>query len=163
MGLIFKRWCDEYFYLKHRQEQRGIGGISFDYQDGSGKLYVGDQIDSPASLYSQQVGMVSRKWEDIFAFVQSCGQAFLPAYLPIVERGQEIKYGDRQCQFQLYRRVHNAEFNLVYDRGTVFGLQTQGQAESILMSLPPLARWEYCYLIHHPVYRRMPVLYALVG
>lgn len=130
--------------MKHRQEQRGIGGIFFDYQDASGKLYVGDQIDSPAALYSQQVGMgmVSRNWEDIFAFVQSCGQAFLPVYLPIVERRQEIEYGDRQRQFQLYRRGRYAEFNLMYDRGTVFGLQTQERAESILMSL---ARWEYCY------------------
>ncbi|MEH1925478.1 oxygen-dependent coproporphyrinogen oxidase [Nostoc sp.] len=141
----FKRWCDEYFYLKHRQEQRGIGGIFFDYQDASGQLYVGSQTDSPAALYSQQVGTVSRNWEDIFAFVQSCGQAFLPAYLPIVERRQEIEYGDRQHQFQLYRRGRYAEFNLVYDRGTVFGLQTNGRTESILMSLPPLARWEYCY------------------
>ncbi|MBN3890231.1 MAG: oxygen-dependent coproporphyrinogen oxidase [Nostoc sp. JL31] len=141
----FKRWCDEYFYLKHRQEQRGIGGIFFDYQDASGKLYVGSQTDTPAALYSQQVETVSRNWEDIFAFVQSCGQAFLPAYLPIVERRQEIEYGDRQRQFQLYRRGRYAEFNLLYDRGTVFGLQTNGRTESILMSLPPLARWEYCY------------------
>ncbi|MBD2433939.1 MULTISPECIES: oxygen-dependent coproporphyrinogen oxidase [Fischerella] len=142
---VFKRWCDEYFYLRHRQEQRGIGGIFFDYQDASGKLYVGSQTDTPAAFYSQQVGTVARHWEDIFAFVQSCGQAFLPAYLPIVERRQRIKYGDRQRQFQLYRRGRYVEFNLVYDRGTVFGLQTQGRTESILMSLPPLARWEYCY------------------
>jgi coproporphyrinogen III oxidase len=81
----------------------------------------------------------------MFAFVQSCGQAFLPAYLPIVERRQEIEYSDRQRQFQLYRRGRYAEFNLVYDWGTVFGLQTNGRTESILMSLPPLARWEYCY------------------
>ncbi|KAF3884651.1 MULTISPECIES: oxygen-dependent coproporphyrinogen oxidase [Nostocales] len=141
----FKRWCDEYFYLKHRQEQRGIGGIFFDYQDASGKLYVGSQTDTPAALYSQQVGTVSRNWEDIFAFVQSCGHAFLPAYLPIAQQRQEIEYGDRQRQFQLYRRGRYAEFNLVYDRGTVFGLQTNGRTESILMSLPPLARWEYCY------------------
>ncbi len=142
---VFKRWCDQYFYLQHRHEQRGIGGIFFDYQDASGKLYVGSQIDSPAALYSQQVGTVSRNWEDIFAFVQDCGQAFLPAYLPIAERRQQMKYSDRQRQFQLYRRGRYVEFNLVYDRGTVFGLQTQGRTESILMSLPPLARWEYCY------------------
>ncbi|WP_066423512.1 oxygen-dependent coproporphyrinogen oxidase [Anabaena sp. 4-3] len=141
----FKRWCDEYFYLRHRQEQRGIGGIFFDYQDASGKLYVGTQADTLAAIYSQQVGNVARNWEDIFAFVQSCGQAFLPAYLPIVERRQETEYGDRQRHFQLYRRGRYVEFNLVYDRGTVFGLQTQGRTESILMSLPPLARWEYCY------------------
>ncbi|MBD2414328.1 coproporphyrinogen III oxidase [Nostoc calcicola FACHB-389] len=142
---VFKHWCDEYFYLGHRQEQRGIGGIFFDYQDASGKLYVGSQTDSPAALYSQQVGEVSRSWEDIFSFVHQCGLAFLPAYVPIVERRQQMEYGDRQRQFQLYRRGRYAEFNLVYDRGTVFGLQTQGRAESILMSLPPLARWEYCY------------------
>ncbi|WP_410477639.1 oxygen-dependent coproporphyrinogen oxidase [Nostoc sphaeroides] len=142
---VFKRWCDEYFYLRHRQEQRGIGGIFFDYQDASGKLYVGSHTDSPAALYSQQVETVSRNWKNIFSFVHQCSQAFVPAYIPIVERRQEIEYGDRQRQFQLYRRGRYAEFNLVYDRGTVFGLQTEGRAESILMSLPPLARWEYCY------------------
>lgn len=141
----FKRWCDEYFYLRHRQEQRGIGGIFFDYQDGSGQLCVGSPADSAAAVYSQKVGTVSRNWEDIFALVQDCGRAFLPAYLPIVERRQEIEYSDRQRQFQLYRRGRYVEFNLVYDRGTVFGLQTNGRTESILMSLPPLARWEYCY------------------
>ncbi|BAB73314.1 oxygen-dependent coproporphyrinogen oxidase [Nostoc sp. PCC 7120 = FACHB-418] len=141
----FKRWCDEYFYLRHREEQRGIGGIFFDYQDASGKLYVESQTDSSVAIYSQKVGNVARNWEDIFAFVQSCGQAFLPAYLPIVERRQGIEYGDRQRNFQLYRRGRYVEFNLVYDRGTVFGLQTKGRTESILMSLPPLARWEYCY------------------
>jgi coproporphyrinogen III oxidase len=142
---VFKRWCDEYFYLQHRQEQRGIGGIFFDYQDASGKLYVGSQPDSAAAVASQQVGNVSRNWEDIFALVQDCGDAFLPAYLPIVQRRQEMEYSDRQRQFQLYRRGRYVEFNLVYDRGTVFGLQTNGRTESILMSLPPLVRWEYCY------------------
>lgn len=142
---VFKHWCDEYFYLRHRQEQRGIGGIFFDYQDAKSALYTGSQTDSAAALYSRQVGKLSRNWEDIFAFVQSCGLAFLPAYLPIVERRQETEYGDHQRDFQLYRRGRYIEFNLVYDRGTVFGLQTQGRTESILMSLPPLARWEYCY------------------
>ncbi|OCQ97474.1 coproporphyrinogen III oxidase [Nostoc sp. MBR 210] len=141
----FKRWCDEYFYLRHRQEQRGIGGIFFDYQDANGKLYVGSQTDTPAAIYSQKIGNVDRNWEDIFAFVKSCGEAFLPAYLPIVKRRQGIEYSDRQRNFQLYRRGRYVEFNLVYDRGTVFGLQTKGRTESILMSLPPLARWEYCY------------------
>ncbi|BAY34671.1 coproporphyrinogen III oxidase [Nostoc carneum NIES-2107] len=141
----FKLWCDEYFHLRHRQEQRGIGGIFFDYQDGSGNLYVTSKTDTPAALYSQQVGKVTRNWEDLFAFVQSCGKAFLPAYLPIVNRRQDTEYSDRQRQFQLYRRGRYVEFNLVYDRGTVFGLQTDGRAESILMSLPPLTRWEYCY------------------
>ena len=141
----FKRWCDEYFYLPHRQEQRGVGGIFFDYQDASGVLYLGSQFDSPAAQYSQRVGAVSQDWEKLFAFVQSCGRAFLPAYLPIAQKRQAMTYGDRERNFQLYRRGRYAEFNLVYDRGTVFGLQTNGRTESILMSLPPLARWEYAY------------------
>jgi coproporphyrinogen III oxidase len=141
----FKRWCDEYFYLPHRQEQRGVGGIFFDYQDASGVLYLGSQFDSPAAQYSQRVGAVSQDWEKLFAFVQSCGRAFLPAYVPIAQKRQAMTYGDRERNFQLYRRGRYAEFNLVYDRGTVFGLQTNGRTESILMSLPPLARWEYDY------------------
>ncbi len=142
---VFKRWCDEYFYLKHRQEQRGIGGIFFDYQDADGVLYVGPDTDGPAALYSQQVGKVPRNWEDLFGLVQHCGGAFLPAYLPIAQRRQKMEYGDRERNFQLYRRGRYVEFNLVYDRGTIFGLQTNGRAESILMSLPPLTRWEYGY------------------
>jgi coproporphyrinogen III oxidase len=141
----FKRWCDEYFYLKHRQEARGIGGIFFDYQDARGKLYCGPNPEGEAASYSRQAGTISRSWEKLFAFVQSCGRSFLPAYLPIVERRQDTKYGDRDRNFQLYRRGRYVEFNLVYDRGTVFGLQTNGRTESILMSLPPLARWEYSY------------------
>jgi coproporphyrinogen III oxidase len=81
----------------------------------------------------------------LFAFVQDCGQAFLPAYVPIVQRRRNMEYGDRERNFQLYRRSRYVEFNLVYDRGTIFGLQTNGRTESILMSLPPLVRWEYCY------------------
>ncbi|AFY78971.1 MAG: oxygen-dependent coproporphyrinogen oxidase [Hydrococcus sp. C42_A2020_068] len=141
----FKRWCDEYFYLKHRQEARGVGGIFFDYQDARGKLYCGPDPEGEAAIYSRQVGTIPRSWEELFAFVQSCGRAFLPAYLPIVERRQDTQYSDRERQFQLYRRGRYVEFNLVYDRGTVFGLQTNGRTESILMSLPPLARWEYNY------------------
>ena len=149
----FKRWCDEYFYLKHRQEARGIGGIFFDYQDHRGKLYCGPHHDGQAAIYSDRqgrsnakgVGCVSRNWEDLFAFVQSCGNSFLPAYLPIAERRQGTEYGERERNFQLYRRGRYVEFNLVYDRGTIFGLQTKGRTESILMSLPPLVRWEYCY------------------
>jgi coproporphyrinogen III oxidase len=142
----FKLWCDEYFYLKHRQESRGIGGIFFDYQDGRGKLYRGPQPEGHSGLYSDRVGTVStRSWKDLFAFVQDCGQAFLPAYVPIVERRQSTEYGDHQRQFQLYRRGRYVEFNLIYDRGTIFGLQTNGRTESILMSLPPLVRWEYSY------------------
>lgn len=143
---VFKRWCDEYFYLKHRQEARGIGGIFFDYQDGQGQLYRGSHSDTPTAAYSNSIGTLApRSWEDMFAFVRSCGQAFLPAYVPIVEERQAMEYGDRERNFQLYRRGRYVEFNLVYDRGTIFGLQTNGRTESILMSLPPLVRWEYDY------------------
>jgi len=146
----FKLWCDEYFYLRHRGETRGVGGIFFDYQDHQGILYPmaypGSQIDTPAARYSETAGAIKgRTWEDLFAFVQSCGHAFLPAYVPIVERRRSLEYGDRQRNFQLYRRGRYVEFNLVYDRGTIFGLQTNGRTESILMSLPPLVRWEYGY------------------
>jgi coproporphyrinogen III oxidase len=143
---VFKRWCDEYFYLKHRNENRGVGGIFLDYQDGQGALYRGPDSNSAAAIYSNQVGAIdSRSWEDIFALVQDCGAAFLPAYVPIVERRHQTEYGDRERNFQLYRRGRYVEFNLVYDRGTIFGLQTNGRTESILMSLPPLVRWEYGY------------------
>ncbi|MEB3273555.1 MAG: oxygen-dependent coproporphyrinogen oxidase [Prochlorothrix sp.] len=142
----FKRWCDEYFYLKHRDESRGIGGIFFDYQDARGKLYGGSNSCGEAAAYSNSLGAtVPRTWEELFGFVQTCGAAFLDAYVPIVERRKDMEYGDRERQFQLYRRGRYVEFNLVYDRGTIFGLQTQGRTESILMSLPPLVRWEYCY------------------
>jgi len=143
---VFKSWCDEYFYLKHRQEARGVGGIFFDYQDGQGKLYRGPHADGEASKISDRIGdLPPRSWEDLFKFVMDCGRSLLPAYVPIVERRQETAYGDRQRQFQLYRRGRYVEFNLVYDRGTLFGLQTNGRTESILMSLPPLVRWDYCY------------------
>ncbi|MBW4655996.1 MAG: oxygen-dependent coproporphyrinogen oxidase [Kaiparowitsia implicata GSE-PSE-MK54-09C] len=146
----FKLWCDEYFYLKHRKETRGVGGIFFDYQDTQGILYPvsypGSHSDTPAANYSQQAGKVDgRNWGDLFAFVQDCGNSFLPAYVPIAEKHKEDVYGDRQRDFQLYRRGRYVEFNLVYDRGTIFGLQTNGRTESILMSLPPLVRWEYSY------------------
>jgi coproporphyrinogen III oxidase len=141
----FKLWCDEYFYLKHRQEARGIGGIFFDYQDSNNPLYCGPNPNGVAANYSNRLGQIERSWEDIFAFVQSCGNSFLPAYLPIVKRRQNSEYGHRERNFQLYRRGRYVEFNLVYDRGTIFGLQTNGRSESILMSLPPLVRWEYCY------------------
>jgi len=145
---IFKRWCDEYFYIKHRQENRGIGGIFFDYQDGQGELYRGPDPEGKAGQYSSELGAIEpRSWEDLFAFVQDCGNAFLPAYTPIAKERRQIDYGERERNFQLYRRGRYVEFNLVYDRGTIFGLQTKGRIESILMSLPPLVRWEYCY---HP-------------
>ena len=141
----FKRWCDEYFYLKHRQEARGVGGLFFDYLDYRGHLYSGPNVTGKAAKHSHQIGPVNQSWEQWFAFVQSCGNAFLPAYLPIAKRNQDRPYGEREREFQLYRRGRYVEFNLVYDRGTVFGLQTNGRAESILMSLPPLTRWQYGY------------------
>lgn len=115
----FKKWCDEYFFLKHRGETRGVGGIFFDYLEGDR--------------------------ERNFAFVSAVGDAFLDAYLPIVERRRNDPFGDSQRQYQLYRRGRYVEFNLLYDRGTIFGLETRGRTESILMSLPPLARWVYDY------------------
>ena len=114
----YKKWCDEYFYLKHRQEPRGIGGLFYDDLNEWG-------------------------FESCFAFMQSVGDHFLKAYLPIVEQRKDTEYSDRERNFQLYRRGRYVEFNLIYDRGTLFGLQSGGRTESILMSLPPLVRWEY--------------------
>jgi len=114
----FKRWCDEYFYLKHRQEQRGIGGVFFDD--------------------FQELGL-----SQSFAMMQSVGDSFLQAYLPIVQRRKDSTFGERERDFQLYRRGRYVEFNLVWDRGTHFGLQSGGRTESILMSMPPLASWSY--------------------
>ncbi len=114
----YKKWCDNYFYLKHRQEPRGIGGLFFD-------------------------DLNEWDFDKCFSFLRSVGDAFLPAYVPIVERRKDSEYGERQRQFQLYRRGRYVEFNLVYDRGTLFGLQSGGRTESILMSLPPKVRWEY--------------------
>jgi coproporphyrinogen III oxidase len=113
----FKRTCDEYFYLKHRGETRGVGGLFFEDLGGDP--------------------------EQEFAFVQDCGRAFLEAYLPIVERRRSMPYTEAQRRWQEVRRGRYVEFNLLYDRGTVFGLQTGGRVESILMSLPPRARWVY--------------------
>lgn len=143
---VFKPWCDEYFYLKHRQETRGVGGIFFDYQDGQGQLYRGPDADQTAAQVSQSLAeLPPRGWEDLFNFVQDCGQTFLPAYGPVAIAHRDHPYSDLERQFQLYRRGRYVEFNLVYDRGTIFGLQTNGRTESILMSLPPLVRWEYGY------------------
>ncbi|WP_348761679.1 oxygen-dependent coproporphyrinogen oxidase [uncultured Salinisphaera sp.] len=116
----FKAWCDEYFYLPHRDETRGIGGLFFDDFDDLGFV-------------------------DSFAFVQSVGQAFIDSYVPIVEARKDHEYGSAERDFQLYRRGRYVEFNLVYDRGTLFGLQSKGRTESILMSMPPLAAWQYGY------------------
>ncbi|WP_320676054.1 oxygen-dependent coproporphyrinogen oxidase [Prochlorococcus sp. MIT 1300] len=142
---VFKLWCDEYFFLKHRQETRGIGGIFYDYQDGSGGLYKGQSPNGPASKASQEIGTSTKTWDQLFQLAEACGKAFLPAYLPIIEKRQNKNFGNREREFQLYRRGRYVEFNLVWDRGTIFGLQTNGRTESILMSLPPLARWEYGY------------------
>lgn len=114
----FKKWCDEYFYLKHRDECRGVGGLFFDDYNDAG-------------------------FDDSFAFMRSVGDSYIDAYLPIVQRRRNTPYGERERQFQLYRRGRYVEFNLVYDRGTLFGLQSGGRTESILMSMPPLVRWEY--------------------
>ena len=114
----YKQWCDEYFYIRHREEPRGIGGLFFD------------------DLNDWSFGRC-------FEFMQSIGDHYLPAYMPIVMRRKDTPYNDDQRQFQLYRRGRYVEFNLVYDRGTLFGLQSGGRTESILMSLPPLARWDY--------------------
>ncbi|MDE2089267.1 MAG: oxygen-dependent coproporphyrinogen oxidase [Gammaproteobacteria bacterium] len=114
----YKRWCDEYFFVKHRNEPRGIGGLFFDDLDAWG-------------------------FERCFAFMQSVGDHYPPAYAPIVERRKDTPYGEREREFQLYRRGRYVEFNLIYDRGTLFGLQSGGRTESILMSLPPLVKWRY--------------------
>ena len=114
----FKRWCDEYFHLRHRSEPRGVGGIFF------------DDLSAP-------------DFDTCFGVVRSVGDHFLPAYLPIVERRRDTPYGEREREFQAYRRGRYVEFNLVYDRGTLFGLQSGGRTESILMSLPPVVKWRY--------------------
>jgi coproporphyrinogen III oxidase len=115
----FKKWCDEYFFLPHRNEARGVGGIFFDYLEGD--------------------------FDQLFAFVRDCGDHFLEAYLPIARRRKDDAYAEVHRRFQEYRRGRYAEFNLIYDRGTIFGLKTGGRVESILMSLPPVVRWIYDY------------------
>lgn len=117
----FKQWCDEYFFLAHRQEPRGVGGIFFDYLEAD--------------------------FEATFAFVRDAGDHFLDAYVPIARRRRDLAYGDRERRWQEFRRGRYVEFNLIYDRGTLFGLKTGGRIESILMSLPPVVRWPYD---HHP-------------
>ena len=142
---VFKPWCDEYFFLKHRQETRGIGGIFYDYQDGSGCLYKGPDPKGKAAKISAEIGLVPKTWDELFLLAKSCGKAFLPSYEPIIKKRMNNTYTDKEREFQLYRRGRYVEFNLVWDRGTIFGLQTNGRTESILMSLPPLVRWEYGY------------------
>ncbi len=133
----FKKWCDEYFFLKHRNESRGVGGIFFDY-------LTGERADEPGGP-GEPLMTDGRGIEFIFEFVQRIGGSFLPAYLPIADRRRTEPYTEREREFQLIRRGRYVEFNLVYDRGTHFGLQTRGRTESILMSLPPLVRWVYDY------------------
>ncbi len=142
---VFKPWCDEYFFLKHRDESRGIGGIFYDYQDGSGSIYKGNNKDGKAYKESSNIGEINLSWNNLFSLAENCGEAFLSSYKPIVERRVKQNYTKKEKEFQLYRRGRYVEFNLVWDRGTIFGLQTNGRTESILMSLPPLARWEYGY------------------
>ncbi|MDO9164357.1 MAG: oxygen-dependent coproporphyrinogen oxidase [Methylococcaceae bacterium] len=115
---LYKKWCDEYFYLKHRDETRGVGGLFFDDLNEWG-------------------------FERSFAFMQSVGDHYIDAYLPIVQKRKNTTYGEREREFQLYRRGRYVEFNLVFDRGTHFGLQSGGRTESILMSMPPVAHWKY--------------------
>src|SRR5205085_10700602 len=133
----FKKLCDEYFFIKHRNEARGVGGIFFDYLTGTGE---GPLLGPEDKVAGERQGI-----EFIFNFVQSVGRAFLPAYVPIAERRRDEHYTQREREFQLIRRGRYVEFNLVYDRGTHFGLETRGRSESILMSLPPLVRWVYDY------------------
>ena len=129
----FKAWCDRYFFLKHRGETRGVGGIFYDYLDAGG---FGESDDR--TLFGEQ-----RTFEQMLAFMADAGGAFVDAYLPIVERHALDAFGERERSFQLMRRGRYVEFNLIYDRGTHFGLQSGGRTESILMSLPPLVRWAY--------------------
>ena len=140
---VFKPWCDEYFFLKHRNESRGIGGIFYDYQDGEGLIYKGKEKNSIASNISSEIGAVKLSWDNLYKLAENCGNAFLNAYKPIIDKRIKKNYTESEREFQLYRRGRYVEFNLVWDRGTIFGLQTNGRTESILMSLPPLARWEY--------------------
>lgn len=116
----YKQWCDDYFFLPHRNETRGVGGLFFDDLNEGG-------------------------FERCFGFMQAIGNGFISGYSPIVERRKATVYSEREREFQLYRRGRYVEFNLVYDRGTLFGLQTGGRTESILMSMPPLVRWQYGY------------------
>lgn len=116
----YKRWCDEYFFNKHRQEARGVGGVFFD-------------------------DLNDRSFAECFAFTRAIGDSYVPAYEPIVQRRAALDYGAREREFQLYRRGRYVEFNLVYDRGTLFGLQSGGRVESILMSMPPTANWRYAW------------------
>ena len=116
-----KGWCDRYFFLKHRNEPRGVGGLFFDDLGADGKT----------------------DFDTAFGLTRAVGEAFVDAYLPIIERRRDTPYGERERDFQAYRRGRYVEFNLVFDRGTLFGLQSGGRTESILMSMPPIVKWRY--------------------
>jgi coproporphyrinogen III oxidase len=135
----FKRWCDDYFFLPHRAEPRGVGGIFFDYL-GAGAETAARQPRDPAA---GGPAAIEGDGERLLAFVQALGASIMPAYLPILERRRDDPWGERERRWQLVRRGRYVEFNLLYDRGTLFGLKTDGRIESILMSLPPEVRWEY--------------------
>jgi len=118
----YKKWCDDYFFLKHRNETRGVGGLFFD----------------DLNTWNNELN-----FDKSFEFMQAVGNGYIDAYIPIIERRKDIPYGERERKFQCYRRGRYVEFNLVFDRGTIFGLQTGGRTESILMSMPPVAHWDY--------------------
>ena len=134
----FKRWCDDYFFLPHRNEPRGVGGLFFDYLGAGAEATAGQPALGAASP-------LERDAEAMFAFVRDMGDAILTAYLPIVDRRRNDAWGERERDWQLLRRGRYVEFNLLYDRGTVFGLRTDGRVESILMSMPPEVRWAYAH------------------
>ena len=125
----YKSWCDDYFYLKHRNEPRGVGGLFFD----------------DLNEWFDDEGEMELNFDKSFQFMKSVGDNFITAYCPILEKRKETKYGERERKFQCYRRGRYVEFNLVFDRGTIFGLQSGGRTESILMSLPPVTHWDYNY------------------
>jgi coproporphyrinogen III oxidase len=137
----FKTWCDRYFYIPHRQEPRGVGGIFFDYLGVGAEVRAGEPAPPKTSALEADP-------ERLFDFVRTAGDSFLDAYLPIVERRRNHPASEDERHWQLLRRGRYVEFNLVYDRGTIFGLKTDGRVESILMSLPTLVRWEYG---HQPI------------
>ena len=123
----YKKWCDEYFYIKHRNEPRGVGGLFFD----------------DLNEWENDDGKMELNFEKSFSFMQAVANGFINAYIPIMKKRKETPYGDNERKFQCYRRGRYVEFNLVYDRGTIFGLQSGGRTESILMSLPPVTHWDY--------------------
>lgn len=151
---IYSRWANAYFFIKHRKEHRGIGGLFFDYLDTNNttSLYRAEEksYEYSKELADFALGHVSttskpRTFDELRDFAASCARLFLPVYGEIIGRRRETAYTESERNWQLYRRGRYVEFNLVYDRGTVFGLQTQGRVESILMSLPPMVRFEYDY------------------